>query len=74
MILKYHHTDKGFCRVCFTTKGKVNPKNTYYYCMQEEGNAVKNVQVFKHFSRCTMGTRIPSNLHRTCIYHFSRSR
>ena len=30
MILKYHHTDKGFCRVCFTTKGKVNPKNEYY--------------------------------------------
>ena len=41
MILKYHHTDKGFCRVCFTTKGKINPENEYYYCLQEEGDDVK---------------------------------
>ena len=41
MRLKYHHTDKGFCRVCFTTKGKINPENEYYYCLQEEGDDVK---------------------------------
>ena len=36
MLFKYHHTDEGFCRVCFTTQGAVNPKNTYYYCIQED--------------------------------------
>lgn len=41
MILKYHHTDEGLCRVYFTTQGKVNPDNEYYYCLQEEGNDVK---------------------------------
>ncbi len=32
MNFKYHHTDSGFCRVCFTAKVK---KQTYYYCIQE---------------------------------------
>ena len=36
MKFKYHHTDEGFCRVCFTTQGKINTKNTYYYCIQED--------------------------------------
>lgn len=36
MRFKYHHTDEGFCRICFTVQGAVNPKNTYYYCIQED--------------------------------------
>ena len=52
MILKYHHTDKGFCRVCFTTQGKVNPENEYYYCLQEEGMPLK----------CT-GVQTPLKMH-----------
>lgn len=41
MILKYHHTDEGLCRVYFTTQGIIHPKNTYYYCLQEEDDKVK---------------------------------
>ena len=33
MILKYHHTDKGLCRVCFTAQ---EAGNECYYCIQEE--------------------------------------
>jgi hypothetical protein len=42
MNFKYHHTNHGFCRVCFTVQGAANPKNTYYYCIQEDiGDDVK---------------------------------
>jgi len=36
MVFKHDHTDIGYARVCFTVQGAKNPKNTYYYCIQEE--------------------------------------
>ncbi len=36
MEFKYHHTEIGFARVCFTVQGAKNPKNQYYYCIQED--------------------------------------